>query len=200
MRQYRECRRILRDELDVNPSPQTQALYQQLQNNQLQPPQSPAAHSNRLANSHIHCRIDIIPHARSSNHKQRHDQWRNQSLTTPNLFADELRFVTLLCIGFKWQCNSPRPVDRSACARSAGATGERFAGVGQRRSVALSGVGGAGDRRGNDQLLFGATATHEDDAERALQVCTCHLTAPPTTICCRSALGCVSAAWFIWAH
>ena len=147
VRQYRECRRLLHDELNLDPNPQTQALFQQLQADELNP----------LQPSHVR---------QAPLHAPEPASLQNQK-ADPSEVDDELRFVTLLCVGL-WSGAAPHDdlEDADAPDLLAEQTERLLSLVKQAVAPYQAQVG----RVTGDTILalFGADATHEDDPERAL--------------------------------
>ncbi len=153
VRQYRECRRILRDELNVNPSPETQALYQQLHGGELQPPSPPTIHAFALPTSAA-VSAPVATPALS---------------TEADPLEDELRFVTLLAVGL-YADGSPHASMAEGLAPDLLAEQTVRLLTMVRAAAATYQAQVEPVMGGTVLVIFGATATHEDDAERALQV------------------------------
>lgn len=160
VRQYRECRRILREELAVAPSAETQALYQQLQTGML------AAHQlSTYAPSPLPMH-PVAPHPPP--HLAASTAAPPVKLSAAHEVHDALRFVTVLAVGL---------VENAAPSL---ATAEDFLTPDQHAEAITSlwqlveeraTADGAQIERilgGVILALFGVQSTHEGDAEQAV--------------------------------
>lgn len=144
VRQYRECRRILREELAVAPAAETQALYQQIQT------QSPPAGKAQVLPAHTDAVGSSPPSATMPPHQ------------------DELRFVTVLAAGLvdhadQHLATADEPPAPDLLAEVVAQVWQLVAAQCQSYGAQVEGVMG-----GTVLALFGVQRTHEGDAEQAL--------------------------------
>ncbi len=145
VRQYRECRRILREELAVAPAAETQALYQQIQT---QPPHAGKAQA--------------LPA-----HTVAADSSSPAPATAPP-HQDELRFVTVLAAGLvehadQHLATADEPPAPEHLAEVVAQVWQLVAAHCLPYGAQVEGVMG-----GTVLALFGVQRTHEGDAEQAL--------------------------------
>lgn len=158
VRQYRECRRILRDELNLAPNAETQALYQQVQSGALSPPQSTLPRA-QPAQTPARAGEPAAPALRSTPSQAGAEQFGG--------VEDELRFVTLLCVGLCRSTTLRADLEDEITLDLLAEQTERLLflvtqTVAPYQAQVEPATGGA------ILALFGADSTHEDDPERAL--------------------------------
>lgn len=155
IRQYQECVRILKAELDAPPTAETTALYQRIRSKQIGP--RPAKPTPATAPPPPAEAIPRAPTSAPSTIKE-------PPLPQPPVMEEQLRLVTVLCVTL----TEPLPPPQSAPGSQ---HVQRLKALFQQAEAILLRYEGRVERFLGEGVvaLFGAQQQHEDDPERAVR-------------------------------